>query len=284
MARLCAPTMIEVSTPSALEMAQRKVEACLHSHVGKDESEVELDKSIYLCAKHHATIHGAHNIFHTALTCSVSIASRGRLHTALASAIEELANLCRQRRELTIIRQFVAKADVSISAHLHCNNLGIKVDERYLTTLFVVRFTYIYMPLRLWQILLVCPERNPEVECDRRLHSFHSTLRLLSISILHGRFIPALGLVVRISIKTWQGSFEILLETIKLIVEFLHLLSELVETFSELVELCSACLECHIELEVLVHVITLINNACLGVHQTSCALDVSVEHECREIA
>ena len=141
MARLCAPTMIEVSTPSALEVAQREVETCLHSHIGKDESEVEMDKSIYLCTEHHATIHGAHHIFHTALTCSLSITSRGRLHTALASTIEELANLCRQRRELTIIRQFIAKANVSISAYLHGDYLSIEVDKRNLTALIIVRLT-----------------------------------------------------------------------------------------------------------------------------------------------
>ena len=284
MARLCALTMIEVSTPSALEVAQREVETCLHSHVGKDESEVEMDKSIYLCTEHHATIHGAHDFIHSALTSSLCFAVGSRLHTALASTIEELANLCRQRRELTIIRQFIAKADVSISAHLHCNNLGIKVDERYLTTLFVVRFTYIYMPLRFWQILLVCPERNPEVERNLRFHSLCCALRLLGASIIHGRFFLAIGLVVRISIKTWQGSLEILLETIKLIVEFLHLLSELVETFSELVELCSACLECHIELEVLVHVITLIDDARLSVNQSASTLKVAIEHKGGEIA
>ena len=140
------------------------------------------------------------------------------------------------------------------------------------------------MPFWLLIVFALSAEGYLKVERNLRSHSLGCALRFLGVSILHGRFVLGISLIVRTTSQSWQSSLDIFLETIKLIVEFLHLLSEFVETFSELVELCSACLECHIELEVLVHVITLIDDARLSVNQSASTLKVAIEHKGGEIA
>ena len=74
-AGLCSLTVVEVGTPAATEVAQRQVEACLHTHVGGNESEVELDESEHLRSHHHATFHVSGDACHTIAARLIGLAS-----------------------------------------------------------------------------------------------------------------------------------------------------------------------------------------------------------------
>ena len=268
---------LEVRAPlRALELGQRNVEACRGTEAAVEESEVEVDVAVGRGTEHDAATRGClvQHLFHGLLAGHVGLALAGALHAFTNGfAVEELPYFIRYIGQLSVVRQFIADTQVGVGTDIYTDHGRLEVDEGESAALLLAfRITQIEVPPHGRTFLALLLHGDTEVKS-------HLSTRLEFSRLLGFSFIP-LGLAVVIANLVGQAALHVLHQLVAFLLQFVELSLEFIcNRLNVISQLRGICLGIHrnIECQVLVCVVVVIDDGCIGVHHAIDSLHVSVE-------
>ena len=117
-----------IHTRYVTHIANTHIKSCQYTHVSIEQSEVEIEVTPSGSTHHNSSIDLRLEIFESGSAGIVSLANVGTFHTAsLCGTIEELTNLARNGRQLTVARQFVTYTKICVGTDVYTHNLGFEI-------------------------------------------------------------------------------------------------------------------------------------------------------------